>query len=235
MKALSITSIILSAVLATVLLSGKATINFTHTPMLEQIAESSHYKIYKKDGVTKIFLSDTIAAPSNYRSLVNLLLSAKEDEVIEMYLAGNGGSATAGMQISIAMQSSKAKIVTIMYGNVYSAHAVIASNGKDIRVLNPFITMMFHRPAILVNKEAVTLDEYCSLATTLKQKDRGISRRLKCEEGMISYENTLNNSVLVNMVRGLDVEDVEKYRHGHDVIIYASEFIYNLKYGKGAN
>lgn len=219
----ALSGVLAICIMALVLVSGRATINFTHTPMVTKIHEDNYYKIIDDGSTIHVHLSTVIAAPEAYRTLVHILLTEQSKD-IKIYLNGYGGRSDTALMVSNAMLRSKAKVMTIMTGNVASAHAVIAANG-ELHSLSPHFSMMFHVSAIQDRStgENVTTYKYCEKFKG--KQDRGQDFEKKCKDAMKSYETAARLSSMLRAFKGMTREQQELYIEGHDVHIPVWKFL----------
>lgn len=219
----ALSGVLAVCIMALVLLSGRATVNFTHTPVIAQISEDRYYKIIDDGSIIHVHLSTSIGPPEVYRTLVHVLLTSDRN-TINIYLNGYGGRSDSALMISNAMLKSKSHVVTVMTGNVASAHAIIAANG-DLRSLSPFFEMMFHVAAILDRStgENITPFKYCK--KFMGKKDRGQDYYKKCIDAMKAHETAAHLSSMIKVYRGLNREQIELYMSGHDVYVPVWKFL----------
>lgn len=78
--------------------------------------------------------------------LLYILDHAKTGDIIKLLLCCPGGSIVAGTIILNAMNTTKAKVITIANGECASMAAIILSYGHEIEV-RPWGSIMFHDPA----------------------------------------------------------------------------------------
>ncbi len=230
-------SVIAAAVAASVmsltLMSGKALINFNHTPNLTAITQDSTFKVAIQDGHPAIYLSDVIESPNDYKNLIMYINAHKDESDMYVYLSGNGGQVSSALNLINTMKSSeKTKFHIVVYGDVYSAHAVLAMSGDSLTILNKNIVFLFHVPAIKnKQKENVTLSDSCDLATGM---DRGITIKHKCQ----NYAKKLNAEFDSAMTLALSImtpEEKEAYYAGDDIMLTGGEVesrLTKLKVGK---
>lgn len=119
-------------------------------PAFLQAEKEVAYTIKKEGVVTRIFLGDVIHGPTEYNELVEHLEDAESNEIIKVYLNGAGGSVAGMLRLITALDNTKALVIYIVDGDVYSAHALLACKAKKNNI-TPGITMMFHTYQSSVN------------------------------------------------------------------------------------
>ena len=96
----------------------------------------------RSDTFYEIYIND-IKSPSEHIDDICLLRHASEQDTIYMYINGPGGYVDTGLQIINAMQSSRAKIVTVLDGAAKSMCANIFLAGNELMV-QPYSMLMLH-------------------------------------------------------------------------------------------
>lgn len=194
-------------------------------PWFQNTGASKQYDISCYTNTCEVFFSSSIEEMSNYISLAKLLETAPKDSVINLHLAGNGGSTDTVLYLGNAVKLSKATVNTIVDGPVYSAHAYLALLGDKI-TLGPNVFLMFHSPAVAVkgpsgNYFYISLDEMCKLVDE-KDLDRGKSSRQKCVVGNTFYKQAITK-YLTDFGRGyISEEEMKNIVDGDDVYIAGS-------------
>lgn len=101
------------------------------------------YKRVIPISIYDFYIIDDIEDPEKYLELIQTLKSAEPQDTIFIYLNTNGGSLNTTIQILSAMNSSQAKVVTCLEGQVCSAGTFIFLKG-DTKIINPHGTFMIH-------------------------------------------------------------------------------------------
>lgn len=97
------------------------------THVLDSLKVSSYPQSY---GHT-VFIDESIAETTYYRSVISILNSAQENDSIQMIIDTNGGLGSTAMTLTHAMDSCKAKITGVLSGNCKSAGTIIALHCHD--------------------------------------------------------------------------------------------------------
>ncbi len=103
------------------------------------------YRLNCEEGGNKctVDLSDTIKDSEGYGEIYDLLQSAKEGDVIFFHLTGYGGNAFTMSKLISEINLTEAKVVMVVTGEVYSAHAILALAGDDL-IIGPQGMLMYH-------------------------------------------------------------------------------------------
>jgi ATP-dependent protease ClpP protease subunit len=89
------------------------------------------------------YISEDIGEPNQYSEMTHRILLASQNDVIYIHLNTSGGHLDTGVQIINAMQSSAAKIITVLDGMAYSLGTLILLAGDEI-IINDNCIAMFH-------------------------------------------------------------------------------------------
>jgi len=89
------------------------------------------------------YLSEEIGDPNTYIEMIHRIKSAREDDVIYIYLNTPGGRLDTGIQILTAMRNTAAHVVTVLEGEVCSMGTFIFLSGDEF-VVNDFSMFMIH-------------------------------------------------------------------------------------------
>lgn len=218
----SVAVIIAAVIMACVLLSGRAEINFNHTPNWEEFKHHGVFKIQRESGLYSIYLSEEIKDESDYSDLIMWINQHKDEREIKVYLSGYGGSVASTLNLINTMRASPTKFTAVMYGNLYSAHAVLALNMDTIKYTNPNLFFMLHMPAVEVKGEWILLDKFCEKE---RGKNRGVSKKDKCFLGLKNM-NLMADIVLFNKIKlMMDEKELKEYNKGGDVYFTAGSLI----------
>lgn len=181
------------------------------------------FKVVYSKGTYNIYLSSMIVNADAYTDLIVFINSHQDEDEINIYLSGVGGSADSVLNLINTMRASKTKFNMIVYGNVFSGHAFLALGGTTLTVESINSVFLFHRPAY--GAETETLDQFCS-----KQKgtDRGQSKAKKCKQILTMADKSFNNTVMFNLGRLLTSQELKNYYLGEDVLINGKTLIDRL-------
>ncbi len=118
-------------------------------PWYQNLGQSKQYDINCYQNKCEVFLTSSIGDQSDYVALAKLLETAPKGSIINLHLAGMGGSTDTVLYIQNAVELSVATVNTIIDGPVYSSHAYLEMIGKHITI-GPNVFFMFHAAAIPV-------------------------------------------------------------------------------------
>ncbi len=185
--------------------------------------KKTYYTMQKIDKTTSLFLAKEIGDSLEYIDLLPVFLGLDKDDVVNVYLEGNGGSVDGAEMLAALFHSTKATVNVIVYGNVYSAHAALALQGSTLKILDPNIRFLFHVPALGDGRKVDT-----GLCKDVIGEDRGQSSKKKCEtfveNTLDEYENTLAKNFLIIM----SPAEYRAYLDGWDVIVKGSDITARL-------
>lgn len=122
-----------------------------HRTILSPLAELLQPKIepYKltfnksDPNIYYVYLAEEIHTPNEYSNLVTILEGLGSNNTVKVYLNGYGGSSAGMLRLITALDKTAAKVVYIVDGDVYSAHAILACDAHRNNI-TPGIYMMFH-------------------------------------------------------------------------------------------
>lgn len=139
----------------------------------------------------RFFIDEDVGAPSKYRVLINMLLSASENDTIEIVINSGGGRLDSAVAIISAIMQSQARVVGYVVGDCYSAASMIALACHELYV-DEFGTFMVH-----------------SASYGVGGAHREVSDRAAFEEGRL-------NTIYKLIYSGFLTEDeIEKVRCGY--------------------
>ena len=182
------------------------------------------------DGRLKVYLTDEIKDPNAYTALIATISSSNASD-IDLYLSGNGGSVRSLNNITNILDKSGKTVHVKVYGDVYSAHAMLAISFEDMTAADDNILFLFHIPASeLKSGDVVPPEEACN-AVDPSLKDRGISSKQKCVEYAKMFMKQFEMTTLPKIKKVLTAEQYNRMLAGEDVTITYKE----LKENKAAN
>lgn len=206
-----------SLVIASVLLSGQAVVNFSHTTFADKMIKDNKVVCTNHllaSNVCHIYLSSELKEQENFVDVINKLDTATRRDTIIIHLAGVGGQVDTTVAIINAMQRSKATVITSVDGSVASGHAYIALASKHITVAKDGVFMMHHTSAL-------HQENMCNKYEG--QQDRGQDMKAKClhyiESSVKSTEEVLNRYVK----KFLTEEEFARVLAGDDVYLSLEE------------
>lgn len=227
MKYTVLAAAIAAGIFSATLISGKATVNFNHKPNVRYLNEDKTFRVSEDpDGVKTVYINSVIGDKDSYLPLIQWLNENQNDDKIRIYLSGNGGSVTSLMDLINTMSNTKAKEEIVVYGDVYSAHAVLTMNGDSVKFDNPNTLLLFHAPASMSGGEYIMMDRVCEDVTG---KDRGIPAKDKCENMMENLNRSWNAIAMEKVFAVLTVQERIDYVNGYDVIVKAGEIERRMK------
>lgn len=164
-----------------------------------------------------VYLSSTIGEESYYLDLYSLIVSAPENQIINIHLSGSGGIMSTVYHLANVILQSKAKVNMIVEGPVYSAHAFIATLGNKLTIY-PSSTFLFHLPAIAApGQDAVIEGQDCG--SYLGHKDRGQDAVPKCLALRQSEQDLFDSLFTKHIKPYLTAEEIDRLYKGYDIII----------------
>ena len=101
------------------------------------------YKVIKTHNTYELYLGEVIQGPEEYAELTSQLKKLSESDIVIVYLNGVGGSVAGLTRLTTSLDGTKAWVLYIVDGDVYSAHAVLAC-GAERQNISPGVMMMFH-------------------------------------------------------------------------------------------
>lgn len=222
---LSALAVVLSAsILALVLVSGKATVNFTHTPKLSTIAHDPYYFVIDRSDSFDIHLSNEIDQPWHYHELITRITSVKKP--INLYLSGRGGYISTTMGLYFALKSTRQPVTTHVIGNVSSAHAFLAISFDRINIVDSNILFMFHIAGVDIDGNTVKPEDFCK---TIEGSDRGFTKASKCLAHTRAMAWQMSRTIQQNVTRFLTAEEIVRFLEGQDIIIDGNRILEGLK------
>lgn len=187
---------------------------------------TKYYKIVQEDGkIPDIYLSSDMSASDDYRDLVAYINSHKNYAEMNLYLSGDGGSVRGLYDLVNTIKGSGIKFNMIVYGDVYSAHAVLAFHGTTIKVINEETLFLFHRPAVVIGNENFLMEKMCDV---IQGEDRGISMKKKCKDFASKLDYKWRHEMMKPIYKYLTKEDIKRYEEGDD-ITYSAKDLFKVK------
>lgn len=173
-----------------------------------------------KNNICDLYLDGQINEPNEYIDLKKRLSNATKDETIYLHLTGVGGRADGLLYILNSIKTSKAKIISVVDGNIASAHTVLAL-GTDSLIINGSCYFYIHSIS-LRNME----EDFCSQESG---KDRGLAMYTKCIENLPKLTNFYNKIIDPIVKKVLTADEQKLYNEGHDIILDCEDIKTRLK------
>ena len=152
--------------------------------------------------LTRFFLDEEITEPSYYRNLLQVLLSANDNDVVELWINTPGGDLSATEAIVSAIQNSDAQVVGLINGRAYSAGSMIALSCPHLVVLES-ASMMIHEASFATGGKGSDIRGYVTFSD--KKLDKLIDS---------VYEGFLTPEELVQVKNGKELwllpEEIEE-------------------------
>lgn len=227
MKYTVLAAAIAAGIFSATLISGKATINFNHKPNVRYLNEDKTFRVSQDpDGVKTVYITSTIGDKDSYLPLIQWLNENQDEKNVRIYLSGHGGNVASMIDLINTMNASQTQEQVVVYGDVYSAHAVLTMNADKIKFDNPNTLLLFHAPASIKGGEYVMTQEICK---DVKGKDRGVSAKHKCENMTTKLVHSWDEIAMKKVYAVLTPEELVDYYNGHDIIISAGEVERRMK------
>lgn len=96
--------------------------------------EISYYLQEKTSTLARFYLDDDILPARFYRPLLQHLLNAGSDDIVELYINSDGGCLSGGQQIIEGIRLSQASVYAIVTGACHSAASMIMLNCEDVLI-----------------------------------------------------------------------------------------------------
>lgn len=193
------------------------------------IQTSEYYTIVDNYNEISVFFSTSIGPADAYAGLIRKLMLLPDRSNIKLYLSGNGGYISGIQAIKGAIDYKKHYVESIVYGNVYSAHAAMALFADKVTIANKHTLFMFHRPAIYDSTTGNTVlpSKYCEKFKGFT--DRGINAVFKCFMMDIYSNRSYNKTIMSKSLKILTKEELKAYQQGGDIIITGKDIAERLK------
>lgn len=199
-----------------VLLSNRAGVNLTHhheLPLFDKqliVCTGVYYKS------CQVRIDTEVTKPEDFKPVLSLLSEAKTGDTITFYLAGNGGRGDSMSQLIYGIKHSKAHTVSVVEGDVYSAHAYLMTATNELYI-NPFAVVMFHRGSIYGNPNI------CDSA--IGKKDRGHDAEPKCQQLLAALLVQDEQLVYYLLMDVLTEQEIKRVINGEDVYLTGQDLI----------
>jgi ATP-dependent protease ClpP protease subunit len=157
------------------------------------------------------YLTDAVKDVDQYVDLIDILMTAKETDSVDIYIDSPGGLIAAGGLIASAVDYSRAKVRTIARGLCASAAALIHSAAKPGNAcVTPFAMMLYH------------MSSHGDVGTSTIVEARA--------HNQVKYVNeTLLNKALAD--GHITEEEFARIQTGEDIIISGEEWLRRTSQG----
>lgn len=132
--------------------------------------------------LTRFFLDEEIMQPSYYRNLLQILLSANEGDIVELWINSCGGDLSSAESIIAGIMSTEARVLGVLNGKAYSAASMIALNCHELIVL-PTASLMAHEATYAAVGKGSDIRSYTEFSN--RKIDQVIDQ---CYEGFLTPE-----------------------------------------------
>ncbi len=208
--------LVIALIVASVLLSNRAGVNLTHHHNLPQLLQKN--KVYCSGVIFRhcsVRLTTEITKPEDYQEVLQVLTDASRFDTVTFYFIGGGGQGSSMIQIINALKITKAYTVSVVQGDVQSAHAGIAIATNKLEV-GDYLFFMFHRSSLYGNEK-----EFCDRFKG--KKDRTQDLEAKCwntVKAMTKIDNDITDKLYSKY---LTKDEMHQVKNGYDVIVSGEE------------
>lgn len=170
---------------------------------LEEVLEINKTIAYHKQTFTstlyRFWLDEGVVEPSYYREMIQVLLTAQEDDVIELIISNGGGQLDSAVNIITAIRSCAGHVHGVIMSECHSAASMIALACHSVHV-TPLASMMIHQASTWYG------GKFGDMATYVKHMEKRLDMLLDD-----FYEGFLS------------AEEITEVKNGGDVWLLASE------------
>ncbi len=163
-----------------------------------------------------IYLGTTILYLDEYLEVFILINQATRLDVITVHLSGDGGSADSLYAFANLLLETPARVVTKIYGSVYSAHALMNFIADEIHIPE-YGLMMLHRTS-MYGQEAQCVED-----TTATDRTQPV--REKCLDSIHTYTAIGDDFIIKNILPILGKKLVFAILSGKDVYIMFPDLV----------
>ena len=207
--------LVIALFVGAVLLSNKAGVNLTHHHNLPMFAKQKIVCTGTFTRVCHVRMTTAVGDPEKYRDFLHILATAKKGDTIYMYLIGNGGQVRTLVQITNAIKSTKGKVIAVVQGSVYSAHAALATAAHGTRI-GDSVLFLFHRSSLYGQEEA-------RCKKFVNKKDRKQDMFSKCINFVQMHLKKDEQFIRTGYGKYLTQAELRAVLEGYDVIITGEE------------
>ena len=116
-----------------------------------------------------VYLDDVIEEPSNYRELISLLMTASENDTINLYINSPGGNLDSACAIITAIQCCNGQVQAFLMGATHSAASIITMYCTQVHVFNSAY-MMAHTASFGSSGNTSTIKAHTDFTVTQVEK-----------------------------------------------------------------
>lgn len=110
------------------------------------VVASTEMSIFKKQVHTTsydVFMQEEIKSLKHFVNLFDVLIKARENDVVNLHMNCNGGHISTGLQLIHHMRSSQATVVVHAEGPLYSMAPLVALAADELKIAD-HVFFMFH-------------------------------------------------------------------------------------------
>lgn len=107
-----------------------------HVRIIQSTSVANHYRV---------FLDNGIEEPAKYRELIQILISATENDLVELVISCDGGALDTTIDITNALRVTEASTRAVITSKAHSGGSFIAVACDEV-VAMPHVAMMIHQP-----------------------------------------------------------------------------------------
>lgn len=107
-----------------------------HVRIIQSTSVANHYRV---------FLDNGIEDPAKYRDLIQILISASENDLVELVVSCGGGVLDTTIDITNALRVTEAATRAVITSKAHSGGSFIALACDEVVAL-PHVAMMIHQP-----------------------------------------------------------------------------------------
>lgn len=208
--------LIVAIIIAAVLLSNEAGVNLKHQHNMPFFNGTN---MMKCEGVftetCRVRLTTQIGNPESYQEIFDKISNADKGDTFVFYLAGNGGQVRTVIQFYNVIKNTKAKVIMVVEGDVYSGHAMLAAMGHKL-IIGDNVLFLVHTTSAYGIYE-----KHCN---KFKSKtDRSRSSYDKCINFYKNHVVQTNSLIITLFSKYLTSEELARAISGYDVIITGEE------------
>lgn len=130
------------SIMGLILTSGAVEVTINHKPDFAPAPEST-IECSSISEICDIQLTTGIGSPADYYHIGTELRTISSDYTVRLHLSGYGGQVKGMNYLEAILKQTGAHVVSVVEGDVYSAHAFLSVIFDEIEVMGDY-TMIFH-------------------------------------------------------------------------------------------